>query len=67
MREVQVMEAMYEARSGQFDKAEQKLNEANQELNKAHRFQTELIKKESGGVETHMTFVSYTSMPKIIS
>ncbi|NWQ43511.1 PTS lactose/cellobiose transporter subunit IIA [Bacillus sp. EB106-08-02-XG196] len=40
---------IFSYRSGQFDKAEQKLNEAKQELNKAHRFQTELIKKESGG------------------
>ncbi len=43
------MEAMNHAKMGEFDLAEQKIEEANEEMTKAHRFQTELIQGEAQG------------------
>lgn len=45
------MEAMQEAKKGNFDEAEAKLNEADSAFNEAHHFQTDLIQKEAGGAE----------------
>lgn len=43
------MEAIQEAKEGNFVEADRKIEEANEELNKAHGFQTELIHSEAGG------------------
>jgi len=43
------MEAIQEAKEGNFDKAAEKLDEAKTELNKAHKFQTELLQNEAQG------------------
>lgn len=43
------MEALYEAKAGDFTKSEEKLREADEEFVKAHHFQTELIQGEAGG------------------
>ena len=46
------MQAVTEARSGAFDKAEEMLQRANAEEMEAHRAQTALLAKEAQGVET---------------
>lgn len=43
------MEAMYEAKAGRFEEANVKIQEAESELHKAHRYQTDLITAEAGG------------------
>ena len=45
------MEAIEQAKKGEFELAEQKLKEANDELGKAHRAQTDLIQGEARGEE----------------
>ncbi|GAA5416496.1 lichenan-specific phosphotransferase enzyme IIA component [Paraliobacillus ryukyuensis] len=47
-------EAIQEAKSGNFDLAEQKLKEANEEMTKAHRPQTDLIQGEMRGETTEI-------------
>jgi len=48
------MEAIQHAKKGEFDVAEQKLQEANEEISKAHRYQTDLIQGESRGEKTEI-------------
>jgi PTS system cellobiose-specific IIA component len=43
------MEAIQEAKKGNFEEAEAKLKEAGEELGKAHGFQTELLQQEAQG------------------
>lgn len=43
------MEAINLAKMGEFEEAEQKIEEANGDMTKAHRFQTQLIQGESRG------------------
>jgi len=43
------MEAINDAKSGEFSLAEQKLDEANEAMRTAHRFQTDLIQGEARG------------------
>ncbi|MEK4826904.1 PTS lactose/cellobiose transporter subunit IIA [Niallia sp. FSL W8-0951] len=43
------MEAINDAKSGDFSLAEQKLDEANEAMRLAHRFQTDLIQGEARG------------------
>jgi len=43
------MEALYEAKSGNFENARTKMTEANEEFHQAHRFQTDLIQAEASG------------------
>lgn len=43
------MEAIQEAKEGNFDEADSKLVEAGEELTKAHSFQTKLIQDEANG------------------
>lgn len=43
------MEAIQEAKEGNFDAADEKIKEANEELGKAHNFQTTLLQEEARG------------------
>ncbi|ESU31926.1 PTS mannose transporter subunit IIA [Bacillus sp. 17376] len=43
------MEAINMAKTGEFEQAEQKIEEANSDMTKAHRFQTQLIQGEARG------------------
>ncbi|MEH7107694.1 PTS lactose/cellobiose transporter subunit IIA [Bacillus sp. JJ1764] len=45
------MEALYEAKAGNFVEAEAKIREAEQESVKAHHFQTDLIQGEARGTK----------------
>lgn len=43
------MEAIQEAKAGNFTAADDKITEANEELGKAHEFQTSLLQEEARG------------------
>lgn len=51
------MEAMQEAKKGNFDEAEAKLIEADSAFNEAHHVQTDLIQKEAGGAEFDLPLI----------
>lgn len=46
------MEAIQAAKEGRFDESDRLIEEANDELAKAHGFQTKLLQEEAGGGET---------------
>ncbi|SDB82880.1 PTS system, cellobiose-specific IIA component [Pelagirhabdus alkalitolerans] len=43
------MEAIQEAKEGNFEEAEKKIAESSEELGKAHKYQTELLQQEARG------------------
>jgi len=43
------MEAIQEAKEGRFERADQLIKEANEELGKAHEYQTKLLQQEAQG------------------
>lgn len=43
------MEAIHEAKTGNFNRSDELLEEAGEELNRAHHFQTKLIQEEANG------------------
>ncbi|MBM7540317.1 PTS lactose/cellobiose transporter subunit IIA [Amphibacillus cookii] len=51
------MRAMAAAKKANFEEAEQLVEEANEELNKAHRIQTDLIQAESRGETTEISLL----------
>ncbi|MDO5409056.1 MAG: PTS lactose/cellobiose transporter subunit IIA [Lachnospiraceae bacterium] len=51
------MQAITEAKAGNYEQADAYLEEAREEINKAHVFQTELIQKEAGGEKTDISLV----------
>lgn len=51
------IQAMQEAREDKFEEAFQLIKIANQELNKAHHIQTDLIQKESRGEKSEITLL----------
>ncbi|MGQ9008586.1 PTS lichenan transporter subunit IIA [Bacillus stercoris] len=51
------MEAIAAAKSGDAEEARKKLQDAAEELSKAHHYQTELIQNEAGGDKTEMTLL----------
>ncbi|WP_275677280.1 PTS lactose/cellobiose transporter subunit IIA [Neobacillus drentensis] len=51
------MEAMQEAKKGNFDEAEAKLTEADTAFNEAHHVQTDLIQKEAGGSKFELPLI----------
>jgi len=51
------MQAVKEARRGQFSEAEELLKQANEEMNTAHGFQTELLNNEAGGESTDISLI----------
>lgn len=56
---VLAMEAINLAKSGDFELAEQKIEEANKSMREAHRYQTNLIQKEADGekIETKVLLI----------
>lgn len=51
------MEAISFAKKGDFDKARAKLDQAGEEIIKAHRIQTTLIQQEAGGNSQPLTLL----------
>lgn len=60
-------EALAEAKAGNFEKAKELLAEASETLNKAHRFQTELIQAEASGEKTEMGVVLVHSQDHLMT
>ena len=60
-------EALAEAKEGNFEKARELLKEAGETLNKAHRFQTELIQAEATGEKTEMGVVLVHSQDHLMT
>jgi len=61
------MEAIQEAKTGNFEDADKKLEEASDELNKAHGFQTELIHSEAGGEGVHINVLLVHSQDHLMN
>jgi PTS system cellobiose-specific IIA component len=51
------MEAIQEAKKGNFNKAEELIKEATQELGKAHRYQTKLLQTEASGESNNINIL----------
>lgn len=51
------MDTIAAAKSGDAEEARKKLQDAAEELSKAHHYQTELIQNEAGGEKTEMTLL----------
>jgi len=51
------MEAIQEAKKGDFLKAEESLKDASEQLGKAHKYQTSLIQAEAAGKSTTITLL----------
>jgi PTS system cellobiose-specific IIA component len=51
------MEAISLAKSGEFEKAEQKLEQSGKEVTEAHQTQTELIQQEAGGKRAEVSLL----------
>lgn len=51
------MEAIQEAKTGDFEAADKKITEANIDLRKAHQFQTKLLQDEANGSDKEITII----------
>lgn len=51
------MEAIYAAKSDKFDEAKEKLEDANKDLEKAHKSQTNLLTKEASGDSVELSLL----------
>jgi len=61
------MEAIQEAKAGNFDKADQLIEEAGEELGKAHHYQTQLLQKEASGEENPVTVMLIHSQDHLMT
>ena len=61
------MEAIQEAKAGNFDKADQLIEEAGEELGKAHHYQTQLLQKEASGEENTVTVMLIQSQDHLMT
>ncbi|CEI80952.1 lichenan-specific phosphotransferase enzyme IIA component [Oceanobacillus oncorhynchi subsp. incaldanensis] len=61
------MEAIQEAKEGNFEEAESKLIEAGEELNKAHEFQTNLLQGEANGKSTEINIILIHSQDHLMN
>lgn len=62
-----VMEAIYKAKAGDFAGAEQKIEEAEDALNKAHHIQTKLLQSEAGGTTTEISLLLLHSQDHLMT
>lgn len=60
-------EALKIAKTGKFSEAREKLKEAKETLNNAHKFQTELITKEANGEQLNMSVVLVHSQDHLMT
>lgn len=51
------MEAIQAAKSGDFETADQHIQEANEDLRKAHLFQTKLLQDEANGLDKEISII----------
>lgn len=52
------LQALKEAKKGDYEKAEQMLKEAEEEMNDAHQLQFEMLQKQCSGENVNMTIVT---------
>ncbi|GGB60536.1 PTS cellobiose transporter subunit IIA [Virgibacillus dakarensis] len=61
------MEAIQEAKTGNFDKAEKLIEEAGTELGKAHDFQTKFLQEEASGEGTSVNVILVHSQDHLMT
>ncbi|MFS0673908.1 PTS lactose/cellobiose transporter subunit IIA [Ornithinibacillus sp. 179-J 7C1 HS] len=61
------MEAIQEAKEGNFEEADRKLVEAGEELSKAHGYQTKLIQAEANGESTQVNVILIHSQDHLMN
>lgn len=61
------MEAIQEAKEGNFEEADRLIEEANSELNKAHKFQTELLQNEARGYKNDINIILIHSQDHLMN
>lgn len=61
------MEAISLAKEGEFEKAEQAIKNAEEEILKAHHSQTDLIQKEAGGDKTDISLLLIHSQDHLMT
>lgn len=61
------MEAIQEAKEGNFEEADRLIEEANTELNKAHKFQTELLQNEARGNKNEINIILIHSQDHLMN
>lgn len=61
------MEAIQEAKENNFDKADQLIEQAGEELGKAHDYQTQLLQKEASGEENTVTVMLIHSQDHLMT
>lgn len=52
-----LFDALKKARAGNFERANELVDEANENINEAHNQQTDLLAQEAGGAELDVTFI----------
>ncbi|SDQ17055.1 PTS lactose/cellobiose transporter subunit IIA [Virgibacillus salinus] len=61
------MEAIQEAKEGNFVKADQLMENAGEELNKAHEYQTKLLQNEANGDESPLNLMLIHSQDHLMT
>ncbi|MFB4167361.1 PTS lactose/cellobiose transporter subunit IIA [Virgibacillus sp. JSM 102003] len=61
------MEAIQEAKEGNFVRADQLMEDAGEELNKAHEFQTKLLQNEANGDESPLNLMLIHSQDHLMT
>ncbi|WP_047982737.1 PTS lactose/cellobiose transporter subunit IIA [Ornithinibacillus contaminans] len=61
------MEAIQEAKEGNFEEADRKIEEAGEELSKAHGFQTKLLQEEASGEGTNVNVILIHSQDHLMT
>lgn len=62
-----IMEAIYKAKAGDFEAADNKIAEAENALNDAHRIQTTLLQNEAGGNNTEISLLLLHSQDHLMT
>lgn len=61
------MEAIYAAKKGDFDNAEQKVEQAEQSLTEAHQIQTKMLTEEAQGKQQDLTLLTVHSQDHLMT
>jgi len=61
------MEAIQEAKAGNFDEADRLIDEAKTELAKAHKFQTKLLQEEADGKKNQINIILIHSQDHLMT
>ncbi|WP_051237927.1 PTS lactose/cellobiose transporter subunit IIA [Lacticigenium naphthae] len=61
------MEAIYAAKEGNFEEADQKLKDADEALNRAHNSQTSMLTKEASGDKVDITLLMVHAQDHIMN